>query len=98
MSGTSQAAPHVSGTAALLLSAYPHLKAGEIKAALLKGANSWVQRNFGWMERKTSGRQRNVGSQGLKSSAFHPMFSGIRPIPDCFLLTLCQGVRISSTS
>lgn len=40
MSGTSQAAPHVSGAAALLLSAYPHLKAGEIKAALLKGANA----------------------------------------------------------
>ena len=40
MSGTSQATPHVSGAAALLLSAYPHLTAGEIKAALLKGANA----------------------------------------------------------
>lgn len=33
------AAPHVSGAAALLLSRYPTLKAGEVKMALLEGAN-----------------------------------------------------------
>lgn len=40
MSGTSMAAPHVSGAAGLLMSKYPSLDAGEIKEALLNGANS----------------------------------------------------------
>ena len=38
MKGTSQAAPHVAGTAALLRSAYPKATPAQIKAAILKGA------------------------------------------------------------
>jgi len=38
-SGTSMAAPHVSGVAGLLLSAYPDATVAELKAALLQGAD-----------------------------------------------------------
>ncbi|MBQ9563954.1 MAG: S8 family serine peptidase [Synergistaceae bacterium] len=38
--GTSQAAPHVAGAAALLRSVYPNATASQIKEALLKGASS----------------------------------------------------------
>ena len=42
ISGTSMAAPHVTGAAALLCSIYPNLSAGDIKAMLLLGANPYV--------------------------------------------------------
>ncbi|NLL36428.1 MAG: S8 family serine peptidase [Fretibacterium sp.] len=40
MKGTSMAAPYVSGAAAILASAYPKLSASQLKAALLRGADS----------------------------------------------------------
>ena len=39
VNGTSQAAPHVTGVAALLKAAYPDATPSQIKAALLDGAN-----------------------------------------------------------
>ena len=47
MSGTSMAAPHVSGAAALLKSLYPNATASQIKASIVGGANSAVLRDDG---------------------------------------------------
>ena len=42
LSGTSMAAPHVTGSLALLAATKPHLSATELKSAILRGANSQV--------------------------------------------------------
>ena len=47
MSGTSMAAPHVAGSAALLKAMYPEATASQIKAALLGGANGEYLRDDG---------------------------------------------------
>ncbi|MBR0258294.1 MAG: S8 family serine peptidase [Synergistaceae bacterium] len=44
--GTSQAAPFVAGTAALLWSEYPGMTAGEVKRAIINGANSYYASDY----------------------------------------------------
>jgi subtilisin family serine protease len=73
MSGTSMATPHVTGAVALMLSRSPGMPAGQVKAAIVNGADQ----NAGLIEASVSGGELNLtnallGRAGRRHTAPEP--------------------------
>lgn len=80
LQGTSMAAPHVSGAAALLISRYPSLSPSRVKAALQQGANLWPSYSWCWVGDECGAGMLDIGnSMALASLPSASLVAAVLP-------------------